>query len=158
MFTEVRDALVAALVIQVLLVGLTSILTGDGGTLGAPIPIGEGAGLFGSDPFHGQRGLIGLGLFIVDVAITALPILAVRHWAGTGSTIAGVVGGVAALVLAGATYVLMATGRIPFAGLPLPIADAPGAHIALLMLWLDCLILAVAFAAGYRLLFEVRSA
>jgi hypothetical protein len=135
--------------VEILLVVVTSVLTGDNGTFGAPIPIGSGGGLFGADPFHGPRGPIAAGLFVVDVLITALPITGVVYWGGRGSALAAAMGGVAGVVLAGTTYVLMASRLLPFAGLPLPIANQPGEHVSLVALWIDCVILALGGAIGY---------
>jgi hypothetical protein len=65
--TEVRDALAAATVVQSFLVGLTSVLTADNGTLCGPIPIGEASGFSGGNPFGGLRGLLAMLVFVVDV-------------------------------------------------------------------------------------------
>jgi hypothetical protein len=103
------------------------------------VPIGQGAGLFGYDPFHGPRGFQALGPFALDVLVTALPLLALGWWIGERAVwIAGLAGAAAVLAMA-FSYVLMASGLLPFAGLPLPVATYPGAHVALASLWLDCL-------------------
>jgi hypothetical protein len=146
---QIRGAIGSALIVEFFLVLVTSFLTGDNGTFGAPIPIGSGAGLFGSDPFHGPRGPIAAGLFAVDVVITAVPIFGVVRWGVRGSALAAGLGGIAALILAGTTYVLMASGLLPFAGLPLPIANQPGEHVSLFRLWINCVMLAVGGAIGY---------
>jgi hypothetical protein len=43
----------------------------------------------------------------------------------------------------------MASRLLPFAGLPLPIANQPGEHVSLVALWIDCVILALGGAIGY---------
>ena len=146
----VRISLTAGLIVELLLVGVTSLLTGEIGTFGAPLPIGQGSGFGGYAALAGVRGIVALAVFAVDVVLTAAVIWLLMRWTGTGGGIAAGIGGAIGVIVAAVTYVLMASGVLPFAGFPIPVAAHPGEHVALLALWVDCLLLAAAFALIYR--------
>jgi hypothetical protein len=75
---QVMLAVGAALAVEAPLLVVPAIVTGAGGLIGGPIPIGQGGGIvFGGSPFQGPGGRQATLLFATDVVITSVPLMVI---------------------------------------------------------------------------------
>ena len=140
-------AVLGALILQALLTGFTSLFMGDGSAYGAPFSVGRSCG-FCIIEFGGGSKTLDWSVFALDVAVTAAVFWMLMRLGGHALLVP--LGGVVFLILAMAMYFALPAGA-PFAGIPVPIAmrhprvDYP--TVALLALWIDCMVGASVFAA-----------
>jgi hypothetical protein len=142
------DALVCALVLQIVLAIVTTLFvpTGDSG-IGAPIPFGRISFLFAVSPTPnpGER-------FVADIALTALGLWLIRLYAGDLGVLVATLGGLLSVALATVTY---GSNSTPV-GFPLPMAsfEQPSANPGLL--WTNCLLIAAAAGLAWSYLARRR--
>ncbi len=142
--SRVAVALAGALALQLLLTGFTSLFIGEGGAYGAPVSVGSSCG-FCITSLGGTEPTFSWPAFTLNVVLTGGVFWALQRLGGHGFLVP--FGAAIFLVIAGVTYAGLDAG-IPFAGLPLPVATQTGQRMALVVLWIDCMIGAGLFAAS----------
>lgn len=144
--SQIAGAVLGAVALQFLLTMVfTGYFPGSEGAYGAPFSVGYSCGFCIVE--LGAGGTFLWTFFALDVAVTAVVFWMLMRLGGHVLLVP--LGGVLFLLLAMVMYFTLPTGT-PFAGLPVPIAirhpriDYP--RVALLALWIDCMVGAAVFA------------
>lgn len=145
---ELALATVAGAVVEIFVGVISSTFPGPNGSFGAPIPMGDSPGL--SFIFPGGDSVFYWPFFLIDVLVTGAALFLALRWGGIEGAVAATAGGVLASVIALISFLLMRSGLLPFAGLPIPVAFPQGTGMNALLLWVNCLLLGLlGFAVWY---------
>lgn len=142
-------SIIGALIVQLILSFISSFIPSTNGIYGAPIPLGESSafsGLISSGASHSTFSTIP---FLLNVAISAILLFVISSKLSLGSGIVAVLGSLASLISTVVMYFRIGSG-LPFAGIPIPLANYPGSGINPLLLWLNTVIIGALFAFIWR--------